>query len=382
MPRNGSGVMAIANTFLPGTTISSSAMNANLTDIATELTNSLPRDGQAGMGAAAQIMARDGTALLPGYAWVSDTDTGFYMSGSNEMSWATGGVRRGYTDTNGKHWLLYALDVAGAANFQAAATFANAVTIARAGLLLTLQDSTNTTAEREMLRLALGDASGNTASIRAVGSGSNAVSKLRHYIGSTQLDDVAAALWNLLINLRVGASGITIDSSGFLNLPEISAPSAPSADNMRLYAKDSGGVTGLYFKNSADTEYPVPFAATQAQQEAASATTPFVSPGTQHYHPASPKAWVYFNAAGTIQSSYGVDSVTKSSTGVFDVTLSVVLSTANYCAIPGIIHGATNMGIAASRSSASAVRLRTFVCSTGVGADPGDGASLVIFGDI
>src|SRR6185503_18846334 len=45
MPFNGSGVFSIVNTFVPGTTIFSSAVNANFTDIATGLSTAVLKDG-------------------------------------------------------------------------------------------------------------------------------------------------------------------------------------------------------------------------------------------------------------------------------------------------------------------------------------------------
>lgn len=81
MPRNGSGTMSTPNSFTAGTSISSTSMNANFSDHATEITNSLPRDGQAGM--TGQFKASSGTAAAPGMAWSSDTDTGFRRSAAN-----------------------------------------------------------------------------------------------------------------------------------------------------------------------------------------------------------------------------------------------------------------------------------------------------------
>ena len=49
MARNGSGTMSVMNTFVVDTTISESAVNVNFEDVASEITNSLPRDGQASM---------------------------------------------------------------------------------------------------------------------------------------------------------------------------------------------------------------------------------------------------------------------------------------------------------------------------------------------
>lgn len=90
MPRNGSGTMSVPNSFSSGAVISSSAVNANFTDVASEITGSLPRDGQAAM--TGQLKASSGTAAAPGMAWGSDTDTGFRRSAANTTMAVAGGA--------------------------------------------------------------------------------------------------------------------------------------------------------------------------------------------------------------------------------------------------------------------------------------------------
>jgi hypothetical protein len=90
MARNGSGTMSVVNSFTANTTISSSEMNANFSDFASEVTNSLPRDGQAAMTGVLKLSA--GTVAAPGLAFSTDTDTGIYRSGANEAAVAVGGV--------------------------------------------------------------------------------------------------------------------------------------------------------------------------------------------------------------------------------------------------------------------------------------------------
>lgn len=90
MPRNGSGTMSIPTSFSSGTTISSSSVNGNFSDVAAEITNSLPRDGQAAM--TAPLRAASGTAAAPGVTFSSDTDTGFYRSASGQIGMASDGV--------------------------------------------------------------------------------------------------------------------------------------------------------------------------------------------------------------------------------------------------------------------------------------------------
>lgn len=82
--------MSITNSFSSGTTISSSAMNANFTDIATEITGSLPRDGQAAM--TGQFQATAGSATSPGIAFSGDTNTGVFRKAADTLGFSAGGT--------------------------------------------------------------------------------------------------------------------------------------------------------------------------------------------------------------------------------------------------------------------------------------------------
>ncbi|MBX5143242.1 hypothetical protein HJB79_31530 [Rhizobium lentis] len=90
MPRNGSGTSSVINTFVIDTIADPDEVNANFDDVADQLTNSLPRDGQAGMNA--PLPLQNGTAALPALTFTSDTDTGFYRSAANKIGIALGGV--------------------------------------------------------------------------------------------------------------------------------------------------------------------------------------------------------------------------------------------------------------------------------------------------
>src|SRR6516164_7389609 len=89
MPFNGSGTFTVVNTFVPNTTISSSAVNANFSDIATGLSDCLTRDGQAGM--TAPFKAASGSPGNPSITFSANTTTGFRLSG-NSVILVSGGV--------------------------------------------------------------------------------------------------------------------------------------------------------------------------------------------------------------------------------------------------------------------------------------------------
>ena len=73
-------------------------------------------------------------------------------------------------------------------------------------------------------------------------------------------------------------------------------------------------------------------AATQANQETATSTTQFVTPGRQQYHPSAVKAWVFFVGTGTISVAAGsnVTSLTDNGTGDYTVNLTTAFSSTNF----------------------------------------------------
>lgn len=117
-------------------------------------------------------------------------------------------------------------------------------------------------------------------------------------------------------------------------------------------------------------------AATQADQETATSTDVYVSPGRQQYHPSAAKMWVQVTYSGGTPSattSYNVSSLTDSAGGDGLANLAVAFSSTNY----GVV--ATNNTTASriqfgSPSTASAVRW-----VTNGGND--DNNTLIAFGD-
>lgn len=90
MARNGSGTMSITYSFSSGSTIQSSQVNANFTDVASEITNSLARDGQSAM--TGQLKAAAGSASVPSITFDTDRDTGIYRKTGDTMGLVSGGT--------------------------------------------------------------------------------------------------------------------------------------------------------------------------------------------------------------------------------------------------------------------------------------------------
>ena len=72
-------------------------------------------------------------------------------------------------------------------------------------------------------------------------------------------------------------------------------------------------------------------AATQAEVDALTNTTEYVAPATAAAAHWAAKAWVVFDATGSIKASYNVASVARNSTGDFTITFTNAMPNADYC---------------------------------------------------
>ncbi len=92
MPYNGSGTFTLAQAaFVPSTPISSSAMNSDLSDIATNgLSNAVTKDGQTTITGA--FKGANGSVGLPMYSFASDTNSGMYRIGADNVGISVGGA--------------------------------------------------------------------------------------------------------------------------------------------------------------------------------------------------------------------------------------------------------------------------------------------------
>jgi hypothetical protein len=89
--RNGSGTYTVPNTFVSGQPITASSHNANWTDIATEITNSIAADGQTTITGA--LKGANGTVSLPSYSFSADLDSGMYRIGANNIGLGVNGAK-------------------------------------------------------------------------------------------------------------------------------------------------------------------------------------------------------------------------------------------------------------------------------------------------
>lgn len=100
MARNGTGSYSLPQpAFTPGTTISSAAVNSDLSDIAAALTQSVSADGQTTI--TGQLKFPNGSAAGPAVTFASDLTTGMYYIGSGHVGFATAGTQvAGFNSNN------------------------------------------------------------------------------------------------------------------------------------------------------------------------------------------------------------------------------------------------------------------------------------------
>jgi len=101
MPRNASGIYTLpaGNPVVPGDVIDAAWANSTLSDIATELTNSLSRTGAGGM--IAPFRVADGSVTAPGVAFLNETNTGMYRASAGTYGVAILGVNTATFSTVG-----------------------------------------------------------------------------------------------------------------------------------------------------------------------------------------------------------------------------------------------------------------------------------------
>lgn len=126
----------------------------------------------------------------------------------------------------------------------------------------------------------------------------------------------------------------------------------------------------------------IPTAATQSDQETATSTTTYVSPGTQQYHPSAAKMWCYATYSGSTpvnNASYNQSSITDSNTGLMTHNFTVAFSSTSY--VPLVTRpDPSNLAYTPSALSLAAGSVQSYTVQDN--GTPGDlGRVICCFGD-
>lgn len=328
MPRNPTtGAYTLPESpFQSQTTIQSAAMNSNLSDIATALTQSLASTGQTPM--TGPIKAASGSVTAPSYAFSSATGTGFYLSGTNEFAWAAAGVLAATFGATGNVVWVGSHTIGGTLGVTGTISSA-AVTAVATSTPITSRVSTNDTSEHTLVELKLGSGAGSTATIKAVGAGANDITTIRTYIGAAKITELTST------QFKIDSGIIALATAGYTELSEISAPAAPAADKIRLYAKDDGTGTTRPYVQGVTTEFVLLVPATQGQCETGTSLLVGVTPGTQKFNPAHPKAGGNFDGSGTPAfraGDVGMGAITDGGAGIYTLNFDTAFADDTYWA--------------------------------------------------
>jgi hypothetical protein len=274
MPRNGSGVMSIPNTFADQTTITAGAHNSNWFDAASEFSNSMALDGQSQM--VGQLKIASGSVTAPGLVPASDLDTGLYRIGGDNLGVACAGAKVLDIGTAG-------LDVTGALTVGSAAVYKSGGT-----------------------DVAVAD--GGTGASTAT-AGFNALAP------TTTRGDLITRDASNNVRLAIGAADTVLKSDG-TDPSYGKIVNANITDGTIAYAKLASGAT-----------------AAQSDMETGTSTTTIVTPGRLHFHPGHPKAGGNLDGTGTPAfraGDYGMGAVTDNGTGLYTLAFDTSFSDTTY----------------------------------------------------
>jgi hypothetical protein len=130
-----------------------------------------------------------------------------------------------------------------------------------------------------------------------------------------------------------GTPQVTHNATSLI-MPGGASRTMAAGDSLIAKSEGSGNFRVLaIFKADGSAIVGATAVATQADQETATSTTAYVTPGRQHYHPSAAKAWAKWSMSAVLQKSYNVTSITDNGTGDWTVNFTTAFSTADYVAV-------------------------------------------------
>jgi hypothetical protein len=148
----------------------------------------------------------------------------------------------------------------------------------------------------------------------------------------------------------------------------------------------TGTVTSVTcFGSAITTTGTCTVAATKSSQQTGSSATDVVTPSQQQQHDSAAKVVLMFtgsgsNGAQTINFNYNVNAATRTSTGVYSISLINAFSSSSYACVGASNGGTTDGAVEFITQTASSIVAVFKTFASGAGFDPVNGAYIVCYG--
>lgn len=180
----------------------------------------------------------------------------------------------------------------------------------------------------------------NASAVAITGGTITGITDLAVADGGTAASTAAGARTNLGLGTisTQAANNVAITGGAVTGITDLAVADGGTGAGTAANARTNLGVY-----STAQVDALVPAAASQSDQETATSTTTYVSPGRQHYHPSAAKAWLNCNGTGVIaiRGSYNVTGITDTGTGIITVTIANDMADANYAVAANYTTSAT-----------------------------------------
>lgn len=188
-----------------------------------------------------------------------------------------------------------------------------------------------------------------------------------HITGTTTITAITLASGSYREVVFDGALTLTHNATSLI-LPGGANITTAAGDRAGFRGDGTGNVRCVWYTKADGSSITPAAAATQAEMEAASSNTVMATPANVNWHPGVAKAWIKCNAAGAIQASHNITSITDNGTGDVTVTIATDFSSVNYAILPGNISGQAYVTTVQSTSQAAGV-------FQGITQNPGSGTA-------
>lgn len=159
-----------------------------------------------------------------------------------------------------------------------------------------------------------------------------------------------------IVNIHASAANtVTIEHTNGTTATRIDKVTLAAGEKWEMNAQgtifvyDANGGVKMGASAASDTLAGLIMIGSVAEMEAGTDVAKAVTPGRFHRHPASPKAWLSCDAAGNLQQSYNITSLTDTGTGVVTITIATDFAAATFAVIGQVEATGTTWAVANSR---------------------------------